>query len=266
MSSYDRLRAALAWRPIPGCPGRLVLRPAGSRARDQDAAIWALLGPQVAVRVFRSRAAADPVVVARLEGGALLSYRKPDGSHVHTLNTPAGLARKLAQLGIDLDRTPSVAQVASADELQQMRELFREYQRYLGVDLCFQGFEDELRGLPGRYAPPAGALLLAREGEQVTGGVGLRPLNEAEGICEMKRLYVRPAWRGRGHGRTLAEAVVEQARRAGYVVMRLDSLRRLEEALALYRTMGFREVAPYCHNPLEDVVYMELELELAPVR
>jgi putative acetyltransferase len=260
MSSYDRLRAALPWRPIPGCPGRLVL--GGSRARDQEAALWALLGPRVAVRVFRSRAAADPVVVARLEGGALLSYRRPDGSHVHTLNTPAGLVRKLAQLGIDLDRSPSVAQVASADELQLMRELFLEYQQQLGVDLCFQGFEDELRGLPGRYAPPAGALLLAREGEQVTGGVGLRPLGE--GSCEMKRLYVRPAWRGRGHGRALAEAVVEQARRAGYAVMRLDSLRRLGEALALYRAMGFREVAPYCHNPLEDVVYMELQL--APVR
>jgi len=254
MTSHARLRAALVWRPIPGCPGRLVLR------GGQDAALWALLGPEVAVRVFRSRAAADPVLVARLEGGGLLSYRKPDGSHVHTLNTPAGLARKLAQLGIDLDRSLSIAQVESPEELQQVRQLFVEYQQELGVDLCFQGFEAELRGLPGAYSPPAGALLLAREGEQVVGGVGLRPLKEAEGGCEMKRLYVRPAFRGRGHGRTLAEAVVEEARRAGYAVMRLDSLRRLGEALALYRGMGFREVAPYCHNPLEDVVYMELKL------
>ncbi len=114
-------------------------------------------------------------------------------------------------------------------DLDCVRELFTEYQHWLGIDLCFQGFEAELRALPGDYAPPGGCLLLARAGDEAVGVVGMRPLDGQ--ACEMKRLWVRPPRRGRGLGRRLAEAVVEAGRRAGYAAMRLDTLARLEEEL-----------------------------------
>jgi GNAT superfamily N-acetyltransferase len=148
--------------------------------------------------------------------------------------------------------------VTKAD-IDAVRELFAEYERWLGVDLCFQGFAEELRSLPGRYAPPRGRLLLARDADgAVAGGVGMWPLDGD--TCEMKRLFVRPSWRGRGLGRTLAEAIVETAVDVGYARMRLDTLERLTEALMLYRSMGFREIKPYYNNPLECVIYMESEL------
>jgi putative acetyltransferase len=151
-----------------------------------------------------------------------------------------------------------IVTAASAAELAQIRELFVEYADALGFDLCFQGFEDELAALPGDYAPPSGVLLLAREGDEAAGCVALRALEAA--ICEMKRLYGRPAFRGRGLGRELAEAIIAGARRRGYERMRLDTVPFMKEANALYDALGFREVAPYRHNPIEGARYMELVL------
>jgi putative acetyltransferase len=138
------------------------------------------------------------------------------------------------------------------------RNLFMEYADYLGVDLCFQGFQQELDELPGAYAPPDGRLLLAVEDDQSVGCVTIRKLGE--GICEMKRLYVQPEHRGKGLGRRLAEAIIQEARAIGYRKMRLDSLTSLKEAAGLYRSLGFTEIPPYRYNPLPDAVFMELGL------
>ena len=152
----------------------------------------------------------------------------------------------------------SITTAAAGADLDHVRELFTEYQRWLGFDLCFQGFAEELAALPGKYAGPSGRLLLARERASVAGGVGVRGLDSKS--CEMKRLFVRSPWQGRGLGRLLAGAAVEAGRELGYEAMRLDTLVRLEAAVTLYRSMGFVEIAPYYANPLADVIYMELEL------
>ena len=139
-----------------------------------------------------------------------------------------------------------------------VRRLFEEYANWLGVDLCFQNFDQELEELPGQYAPPDGRVLLAVEGDQIAGCVGLRRIDN--NFCEMKRLYVRPVFRGKGVGRQLAEAVVCAAREIGYAKMCLDTLPPMTEAITLYRSLGFREAVPYYHNPLEGAMYMELKL------
>lgn len=146
-----------------------------------------------------------------------------------------------------------------ADDIAHIRELFREYQEWLGVDLCFQGFEQELVELPGKYTEPKGCLLLAREGDAIAGCVGLWPLDET--VCEMKRLYVRPPWRGKGLGRRLAVAIIDESKKREYDTMRLDTLPQLEAALALYRKLGFEDTEPYYDNPLDGVSYLELALE-----
>jgi ribosomal protein S18 acetylase RimI-like enzyme len=151
-----------------------------------------------------------------------------------------------------------IKQAKSPSEIEDARRQFRDYEAYLNEDLCFQSFEEELADLPGKYAPPGGALLMAIDKDRTVGCVGLREL--ADGVCEMKRLFVRPEARGLGVGRKLATQIIDVAQSLGYALMRLDTLDRLTEAMRLYETLGFRRTAPYYSNPLPGVVYMELEL------
>ena len=151
-----------------------------------------------------------------------------------------------------------ITQALGDEAIAVVRELFVEYADQLGIDLSFQGFDDELAGLPGVYSPPGGRLLLGLVGEKVVGCAALRGLGG--GDCEMKRLYVRPAFRGTGLGRELAGAVIEAGRELGYERMRLDTLPQMAEAQGLYESLGFREIEPYYENPIEDVRYLELEL------
>ncbi len=153
------------------------------------------------------------------------------------------------------EREPRIAP-AAAEDLDVVKELFREYEANLPFDLSFQNFEQELAGLPGRYAPPSGRLQLARRDGAFVGCVALRQIGN--GVCEMKRLFVQPAFQGKGIGKALAQAIIEEARRIGYKRMRLDTV--LEPAKSLYRSLGFREIPPYQHVPVAGVVFMELEL------
>jgi GNAT superfamily N-acetyltransferase len=151
-----------------------------------------------------------------------------------------------------------IVEAASEDQFEIAATLFAEYARELGVDLSFQDFDTELATLPGPYAPPSGRLLLGYERTDPAGCVALRALEP--GVCEMKRLYVRPAHRGTGLGRALAEAVIASASEFGYERMRLDTLPMLDRAQRLYRTLGFVEIEPYTVNPLPGVVFLELRL------
>ena len=159
---------------------------------------------------------------------------------------------------VALDATFRITPAQGAADIAVVRDLFREYADALGVSLDFQGFDEELATLPGAYAPPHGILLLARRDRDVAGCVGLRPLDADRG--EMKRLYLRPRFRGTGLGRRLAEAVVDAARAAGYRSLVLDSLASMGAARALYDSLGFCAIPAYYDNPLPGVLYAALDL------
>jgi len=150
-------------------------------------------------------------------------------------------------------------QATLPEHIEQARSLFLEYGGSLGFSLCFQSFDEELKNLPGAYGPPNGRLLLARYAGHAAGCIALRKLEA--GICEMKRLYVRPADRGRSLGRMLVERVIAEARIIGYERMRLDTIESaMKDAIGLYRRMGFGEIAPYSAIPIEHALWMELRL------
>jgi len=169
-----------------------------------------------------------------------------------------------------LDLAPDIRLVVpdSPEDFDATRAIFREYADGLGVDLCFQNFEAELAGLPGEYAAPAGHLLLALVDGAIAGCGGYRALTDADqaNACEMKRLYVRPAFRRFGLGRRLAEVLMEEARRAGYSVMLLDTLDDMEAARELYASLGFVETAPYYFNPIPGAHYLRADLADSPSR
>ena len=154
----------------------------------------------------------------------------------------------------------SIAPALATADLPEIRRLFRAYAESLPVDLAYQGFEEELAGLPGKYAPPAGALLIARGADgRAAGCVALRPI-ASEGVYEMKRLYVVPEARGSGLGGALIAAVIESARVARYREMRLDTLPTMSAAQAMYARAGFREIAPYYPTPIEGTIFLALSL------
>jgi ribosomal protein S18 acetylase RimI-like enzyme len=153
----------------------------------------------------------------------------------------------------------SIAPVKNRKQLEQARKLFELYAESLEFDLEFQDFKAELAGFPGDYAPPGGRILLATSEGLVAGCVALRRIDDD--TCEMKRMYVRPECQGHGLGRALAEGVIQEARRLGYRWMRLDTVPTMSRAIALYRALGFLEIAPYRHNPIPGTRFMELDLE-----
>jgi putative acetyltransferase len=164
-------------------------------------------------------------------------------------------ASKIPQIQLSTPTSPS--------ELEPVRDILREYAQGLGVDLCFQDFETELATLPGEYAPPRGTLLLAWVDGQLAGCCGLRPMDAADypNAAEMKRLYVRGAFRGLGLGRQLAQAALDAARQCGYSSVLLDTLDDMEAARALYEDLGFEEIPPYYHNPIAGAHYLKADVE-----
>lgn len=153
----------------------------------------------------------------------------------------------------------SFSQAESPTQISQTRELFLEYAQSLGFSLCFQNFDNELANLPGDYTPPEGRLLLAEYEGKLAGCVALHKLEP--GICEMKRLYLRPQFRGKGLGRVLADRIISEARQIGYQRMRLDTVEPvMKDAVGMYRKLGFKEIASYRKNPMAGTLYMELQL------
>jgi len=150
-------------------------------------------------------------------------------------------------------------QAQTNEQIQTARELFKEYESWLGISLCFQNFDNEVANLPGDYQMPSGRLLLAIKDKETAGCVALRKLTDD--TCEMKRLYLRPQFRGQGLGRVMVERIISEGRVIGYERMRLDTLSgHMDKAIALYRSFGFREIAPYYTNPVEGATFMELIL------
>jgi putative acetyltransferase len=151
-----------------------------------------------------------------------------------------------------------ICQATTPDQIAAVRDLFQEYAAWLAIDLGFQGFNDELAALPGSYAPPRGRLFIAMNADEPAGCVAVRPAGGS--VCEMKRLFIRPAYRGHGLGRRLASQAISEARAAGYSAMLLDTLPSMRDAIHLYQSLGFVTRAAYYETPLEDTVFMELRL------
>lgn len=156
-----------------------------------------------------------------------------------------------------------IRSAAGPADMVTVGALFLEYAESLDFSLCFQGFDAELEGLPGKYAPPQGRILLAEAEGEAAGVVSVRPLDKP-GMCEMKRLYVRPDFRGLRLGRQLADAIIAAAREIGYERMVLDTIHTMTEAIALYRTLGFVEIEPYYDNPIPGVRYYGCDLTGTP--
>ena len=151
-----------------------------------------------------------------------------------------------------------IIQVETPAQIEETRRLFREYEAWLNVDLCFQSFEDELKNLPGKYAAPTGRLFLAFDGEKIAGCIALRRIDDE--ICEMKRLYLRQEFRGAGLGKRSIERLIEEAREIGCQKMRLDTLpKKMPRAVALYKEFGFQPIAAYYDNPHRETLFMEKE-------
>lgn len=157
-----------------------------------------------------------------------------------------------------MPRPVEIGAATAAADIAAVKALFLEYAESLDFDLCFQGFDEEMETFPGRYGPPQGVLLLAKVDGQAAGAVGLRPLSD--GICEMKRLYVQPAFRAHKAGRRLAEAILDAGAALGYRAMRLDTIDSMQAAQALYRSLGFFEIPPYYDSPIPGVRYFECAL------
>lgn len=155
---------------------------------------------------------------------------------------------------------PTIAPATSPDDIAAAKALCLEYAESLGFSLCFQGFDKEMEDFPGKYGPPLGSLLLAKEGTQAVGVVGLRDLGQ--GVGEMKRLYVKPEARGHDLGKRLAERICAEAFHLGYGAVRLDTLPSMQAAIALYRSMGFVDIPPYAHNPVEGALFLEKSLRI----
>lgn len=154
---------------------------------------------------------------------------------------------------MDIDIRP-----VSENLLDEVRNIFREYQSNIDTDLCFQDFESELKNLPGKYSEPDGRLYLAFSDDKIVGCIALRPINNDK--CEMKRLYVRPQFRKMGIGKILVEKIIAEAKKVGYQKMVLDTLEKMNSAINLYKTFGFEDYRPYCFNPEKDAVFMKLDL------
>lgn len=151
-----------------------------------------------------------------------------------------------------------ILQAHKGENLKLIKTLFEEYANSLDFDLDFQDFDKELANFPGAYAPPKGCLLLAKDEDKIAGCVALRELSK--GVCEMKRLYVKPQFRRLGIGRALTEAIIQEAQKIGYTRIRLDTAPSMQEARALYMSLGFKKISPYRYNPIEGAVFMELSL------
>ena len=152
-----------------------------------------------------------------------------------------------------------IVQAAAPEHIEQAQKLFREYEAWFGMNLCFQNFDEEVANLPGKYAAPTGRLLLAFADEKLAGCIALRKLED--GVCEMKRLFVREGFRGRKLGNIMIEKLIEEARTIGYEKVRLDTFPpKMAKAVELYESHGFHEIPPYYHNPYGEALYMEKDL------